>query len=563
MRSLRFVRVMSLCTSLVLAAACSDQSVVTSVEPETGDISDRIRDSGRGGSAGFYFLYPTRSPAPFAGAFDPLLAPVVTICLMNGAVCGPEVARYTLTSGPDGQVLQMSAGLEAYWLTWGTNSTVVGSIYRLSVFVDSYELGSLDIAIVLNSTQAQTIDRTQFVPHIRGRTLAVAFRIEQQAVPTAERKPLAGGVNHTCALANGGNAYCWGGNNSGQLGTGDVQQSVTPAAVVGGQRFIEITTGLDHTCAIDASGAAWCWGYNVTGALGIGIVTPYESTPTRVAGGHVFTRIAAGAHHTCGLKATGEALCWGWNLYAQLGNGTIADASTPVLVAGGQSFTAIDAGTAHTCALNTAGAAYCWGLNLSGQVGNGSLNTTPPYMASLVPLAVTGGQSFRTIAVGGNHSCAVSNSGATYCWGYNYYGQLGRGTLSNDPNPALRGIPTPGPVAGTVVFRDLDIGNSHTCGLTAAGAAYCWGHDYFGQLGTGTLAPAPTYSLSMPTRVAGTDVWRTLAAGWLHTCAINTQGVAKCWGFDSSGQLGDGGSSSQNPTPVSVRGASQLTFDGS
>lgn len=548
-------------SSLALLAGCAEPSSVTGVAPEA--VRESIEDAGRLGNDGFYFVYPSPSPAPYSGIFDPLLSPVVRICEWSGTDCVTELAVYTMTSGPAGRRLMVAPGSEIYWLLWSTQSTgaVSGRIYRATVTVDGYELGVMDVAVVERAMDLRGVDPTQYVGHVRRREFVLAFRIEQGAVPGVTRKPMAGGVNHTCALANGGNAFCWGSNDAGQLGTGDLSRRATPAAVSGSNRFAEISTGLVHTCALDRVGAVWCWGANTTGALGIGSLSAGETTPRRVAGGMTFTRLTTGAYHSCALDVNGAAWCWGWNLHAQLGDGTLLDRSAPVRVAGGLQFKAIDAGTGHTCAITLAGAAYCWGLNLSGQVGTGSLSGTSPYISGLAPQAVAGGYAFRSIVAGGNHTCAFDNAGRTYCWGYNYYGQLGRGTMSRPPLSPVSGEATPQPVAGTLILTSLDIGSSHTCGLTASGIGYCWGHDYFGQLGAGALSAAPAYALASPTAIAGGDRWRSLNTGWLHTCGVTTSGVGKCWGFDGSGQLGDNGNGAQNPMPMPVLGVGGLNFD--
>ena len=154
---------------------------------------------------------------------------------------------------------------------------------------------------------------------------------------------------HTCELTNAGAAYCWGRNDSGQLGDGSFTNRATPVAVVGGLRFSALAAGGSHTCGLTSSGAAYCWGYNSEGELGNGSTTA-SATPVAVAGGLSFSALAPGVYHTCGLTSAGAAYCWGSN------NGSI-----PVAVSGGLSFSALAAGALHTCGLTSAGAAYCWG----------------------------------------------------------------------------------------------------------------------------------------------------------------------------------------------------------
>jgi alpha-tubulin suppressor-like RCC1 family protein len=83
--------------------------------------------------------------------------------------------------------------------------------------------------------------------------------------------------------------------------------------------------------------------------------------------------------HSCGIAAEGRALCWGRNIYGQLGDGSTTDRPQPTAVAGGRTWSAIFANGGHSCALTTAGRTMCWGYNLDGQLGDGTrINRTRP-----------------------------------------------------------------------------------------------------------------------------------------------------------------------------------------
>jgi len=140
--------------------------------------------------------------------------------------------------------------------------------------------------------------------------------------------------------------------------------------------------------------------------------------------------ISAGDYHTCGLTSAGAAVCWGENGDGQLGNGTYDDKVTPTTVSGGLKFTSISAGSYHTCALTSAGAAFCWGYNAYGQLGDGTSDNH-----RLTPTAVSGGLKFTSISVGAYHTCALTSAGAASCWGANWYGQLGDGTEDEKLTP--------------------------------------------------------------------------------------------------------------------------------
>jgi alpha-tubulin suppressor-like RCC1 family protein len=346
------------------------------------------------------------------------------------------------------------------------------------------------------------------------------------------------GSAHTCGLTAAGAAYCWGYNSFGELGDGTTTNyRLTPVLVAGGVSFAAVSAGFNHTCGLTAAGASYCWGANYFGQLGDGGTTQPRWTPVLVAGGVSFAVVSAGTGHTCGLTAAGAAYCWGSNTFGSLGDGTTTGRSTPGLVTGGVSFTAVSAGTGQTCGLTAAGAAYCWGRNFYGQLGDGTKTDRS------TPGLVAGGVSFAAVSAGSSHTCGLTSAGATYCWGYNDLGQLGDGTWTTRLTPVL--------VAGGVSFGAVSAGGGHTCGLTATGAAYCWGYNAFGQLGDGTTTPLFTGRATLAP-VAGGVTFAALSAGSDHTCGVTAAHAAYCWGSNAWGKLGDGSPTGQ-PTPVRVR----------
>jgi len=342
---------------------------------------------------------------------------------------------------------------------------------------------------------------------------------------------------HTCAVTAGG-TYCWGAGGNGQLGDGSGTFSSDSVArlVSGAQAFTQIAAGRHHTCGLTAAGAAYCWGYNGYGQLGNNSTTQSD-VPVAVSGGLTFSALAAGRFHTCGIVGT-ALYCWGRDSNGQLGDdATLANKLVPTVVAGGLLWTSVSAGYYHTCGI-AGGDAYCWGYDGFGQLGNDGLTTQQP-----TPVIVAGGLTWASLNGGYYHTCGVTAAGAGYCWGTNYDGRLGADTLTYAMN-SLQG--TPVPVTGGLTWGTIQAGWFGSCGLTTAGAAYCWGYNYDGQLGNGTFGNLS----SAPAAVTGGLTFSALSVGGEYSCGrVGT--AVWCWGYNGYGQLGDGTQLSKNQ-PVQI-----------
>ena len=337
---------------------------------------------------------------------------------------------------------------------------------------------------------------------------------------------------HSCGVTTVGAAYCWGYNGAGGLGDGTNTNSNVPVAVAGGHSFASVSASSLHSCGLTTAGTAYCWGYNYYGQLGDGTNTA-SNVPVAVSGGHTFASVTLGVLHSCGLTTAGAAYCWGFNAAGGLGDGTNTNSNVPVAVSGGHSFASVSAGSHHNCGVTTAGAAYCWGSNGYGGLGNGTSTT------SNVPVPVSGSLTFASVSAGDQYSCGVTTAGAAYCWGYNGHGELGDGTNTASNVPVA--------VSGSHSFASASTGLYHSCGVTTAGAAYCWGSNGFGALGNGT----GTTTSNVPVPVSGSLNLASVSAGDSFSCGVTTAGAAYCWGYNEEGGLGNGTNTASN-VPVAV-----------
>jgi alpha-tubulin suppressor-like RCC1 family protein len=344
---------------------------------------------------------------------------------------------------------------------------------------------------------------------------------------------------HTCGLALDGSTSCWGVNGDGELGTSaaldlcDIPGIVlvsctgTPQAVAGAPVLTQLTLtggGAGHTCGLDAEGRAWCWGFGEGGQLGDGLRTS-SSAPVAVAGEQRFERLRSSisGESTCGVMPAGSVWCWGVGPDGLWGTGIDYDAaSVPKEIAWSEPIAEFDLGQMHGCGISAAGQAWCWGNNWYGQLGAGSAGGDGGLAKSATPLPVAGGHLFRAVSTGLEHSCALDDDGAAWCWGSSSVAVAPVGEVY---------VGTPQPVPGGLRFVSIRAGMLHACGLTALGEAWCWGQNYGGELGNGTREPGTT-----PVRVDAPVRFARLSHR--PVCAVTAEGEAWCWGSNLFGQVG-------------------------
>jgi alpha-tubulin suppressor-like RCC1 family protein len=343
-----------------------------------------------------------------------------------------------------------------------------------------------------------------------------------------------------CGRVESGDAYCWGRGGEGSLGNGEWDDLDAPGRVNLPEPIIRGTAGRYHACGVTAAGKAYCWGRNDSFQLGTGYDS-FEPNPVPVFGGHSFATLRAGGVHTCGITQEGETLCWGWNGYGAVGQGEFGGAlavPTPVSVPEGVTFTSLNGGYDHTCALSTAGDVWCWGRNHYGQIGSGNIDN------SALPSLVQGLPPITRITAGGWHTCALDAVGAAFCWGRGAYGRLGSGGEELELSPQ--------PVVGGHTFRTLTATAGRTCGVTTDDRPLCWGYNRYGALG---LGQETEWGVLEPEEVVGGLTFRSFAEGFSDRvgCGVTTSGAGYCWGTQPVGELGIG-DPGYEPLPVAVLG---------
>jgi len=357
------------------------------------------------------------------------------------------------------------------------------------------------------------------------------------------------GQSHSCALESNGSAYCWGSNEFGQLGIADlattclrvdrhVPCAATPRPVIGGLKFTRISAGANHTCGIALDSRVYCWGDNLHGQIGDPAVR-LATTPTPIVANAIFVDVAAGDEHTCAVRSDAVMMCWGANDFGQLGIAASGTGSAiPVVAQTSLRFASVAAGARRTCARLSDGTGYCWGAQWLSRADDGS----EVIRSRSQPGRVISAPAFQALSVGGQTTCGLAVDGIAHCWEANPTGAMGDATTT--------GSLVPREVSTGERFVAVSVGASHTCGVSDAGAAWCWGGNSGGQLGVptsgislrcSTPAAPPVACVLSPIRVSGWRRFAGISAGLGdHVCGITLAKNVYCWGAGSMGQLGAG-----------------------
>ncbi len=330
-----------------------------------------------------------------------------------------------------------------------------------------------------------------------------------------------------------------------------------------------ISTG-PASCAILSDGSLKCWGYNGNGGLGQGDTNARGDDAGEMGDnllaidlgtGRSATTVQSAYLHTCAILDDNSVKCWGANGNGQLGQGDTDDRgdgagemgdNLPAIDLGtGRSATALATGRDHTCAILDDNSVKCWGLNASGQLGQGDTNDrgdgTGEMGNNLTAIDLGTGRSATALAAGETHTCAILDDNSVKCWGYNGYGQLGQGDTNrrgNDAGEMGDNLPAIDLGSGRSATA-LATGENHTCAILDDNSAKCWGYNTYGQLGQGDANHRGDAAGEMGDDLTAIDLGTgrsatALATGQRTTCSILDDNSVKCWGRNADGQLGQG-----------------------
>lgn len=399
------------------------------------------------------------------------------------------------------------------------------------------------------------------------------------AVTVIKPTKLASGEAHNCVMFSNGWVKCWGSNTYGQLGLGDTANRGDGANEMGdnlswvnlgdGRSALDIGAGNGHTCALLDNNSVKCWGRNDYGQLGKEDIfnrgdganeMGNNLTEINLGTGVTATALAVGDYHNCViLSATNAVKCWGRNDSGQLGQNDglhRGDAATEmgdlllvVNLGAGRTATQIKAGGEHTCAILDTGALKCWGKNTSGQLGLGNANNqgdNANEMNTLTTVDLGTGLTPSEVDMGSLHTCVKVNTGAVKCFGDSSEGQLGQGgtqTRGDQNNETGNNANTTDLNGATISM--MASGNMHNCVVVSDGSVKCWGYGSTGQLGEGNALSRGDQPNEMGANLLSVNLGTGRTARWVsvhggHSCAILDNYQVKCWGRNESGQLGQG-----------------------
>ena len=324
----------------------------------------------------------------------------------------------------------------------------------------------------------------------------------------------------TAAVTEGGDLYCWGNNENGQVGNGTTTSQLTPIKILSNIRSVSLVK--KRSAAITENGDLYCWGNNENGQVGNGTTTN-QLTPVKVLSN--VKSVSLEWDTSAAITENGDLYCWGNNENGQIGYGTEIEQLTPAKVL--SNVRSVNLGdNCRNAAITEDGDLYCWGFNYYGGVGNGTTENqyTPVKVLSNV----------KSVSLEGDTSAAITENRDLYCWGFNYFGNVGNGTTINQLTP----------VKILSDIRNVSLGGGTSAAITENGDLYCWGSNSYGSVGDGT-----GIDQSIPVKILRNV--KSVSLRGHRNAAVTEEGDLYCWGFNCGGVV-NGTTEVCQLTPVKV-----------
>jgi alpha-tubulin suppressor-like RCC1 family protein len=470
-----------------------------------------------------------------------LPAPAKTLALVVNPPPGPSIRTTSLPNAVQNTayhaLLEASGGAAGTW-------SVSGGVLPLGLVLNA-STGAIGGSTIAVGTYHLTF-------HFTNTDGSAEAKINLQVVAFAADEHdaiVSAGGSSTCRISQDQTLWCWGSDDSGQLGDGgtllvDPPGQLTPKKIGTATDWTAISVSTDplsneaHACGLRGT-VAYCWGSDAHGMLGNGAGTAGSQTaPGAVTGSLAWQSISAGYTSTCGVTTGGKLYCWGDNSFGQLGTGT-GDEADPAQVGTDTNWESVSTGYTSSCAVKDNGSLFCWGANSRGQLGIGSTDSqaTP---------AQVGTATWSGIEVGTGFACGRQVDGTLWCWGPSSNGQLGNNQTDNN---ASTDVKSPLEVGSATDWTSLSAGGGHTCAVNLDGELWCFGANSTYQLGDTT-----TTTRAVATQTGSATDWLSVSAGDNHTCGVKTNGDVWCWGSNTKGKTGTSSGAATVQTPTKVVG---------
>lgn len=375
-------------------------------------------------------------------------------------------------------------------------------------------------------------------------------------------KQVSVGKKASCGISFDDKLYCWGGSLYGtfeaDLGVSrELDKSTRPVAVIlsnglDDEKIEKVVNGYGGSCVTTESGKLYCWGYNSSWGYG-GWPKTFEGTVTPFVfdGGGVFkdkkiSDVFLNSDGGCAISSDSVIYCWGYTNSSQDTNKPIEINTSGLLK--DKTITSVESRASTTCAVTDDQKIYCW-YNFSGNTVQSNEK-----IQSLTPIEIDtsgklAGQKISKLSIGRDSVCVLTQSSNVYCWGSGSSGELGDGKKSTSKQ--LVQVTNSGVLKGVKIVS-ITSGESHSCVLSDAGKIYCWGDNYYGQLGDGTTNDSSVPIAVKTEGVLSAKRFVSVISYSDYTCAIDSDYQLYCWGYKPDVEYSKNIDDMMNKVPVKM-----------